>query len=509
MALLLEQLFGYFRDCMAAAVGCPAETFLYASPRQQGRGVRRAASGWACRRCWRRCRSSTRPSRDCATAPKDESWPSWPWCGSASLEDLDELAGVDRAIACGRTGPGVSAKLPPQSPAPARTPAASHRTAASPRPRKSPTPAPTGQSPEAVSREPPASQVVLTSENAPEVWSQALSRVSGLAAEHAKHSTRDSNSCARPAGNSVQTGVYFVKVDLRAARQVAKFQQVLSRADRTVHSGAVCTDGRGGGPKTHRATPSAVSPQQRIMEVVGASDDSSGGRIVRRQADPSGRPARRRTEKGRLPGVCPILDDHRRKTGENRDRSRACSKDLAASVRCQAGPGDRRPNAGLNSELRLRRTTGSAGGGMVEIEVNGLLEVLRCRIDQQLVEQGDREMIEDLVSAAVGQAIAKGKELHVEAMKSMTGGLEIPGLEAALGDFLGKVNTDESVLNTAVSNERELSSRAGTYAKSVSNLIDEFAKLPGIGKKSAERLAYHMLRAPSPRPWPWPTQSAT
>ncbi|NQT17795.1 MAG: YbaB/EbfC family nucleoid-associated protein [Planctomycetes bacterium] len=99
---------------------------------------------------------------------------------------------------------------------------------------------------------------------------------------------------------------------------------------------------------------------------------------------------------------------------------------------------------GLNSELRLLRATGSAGGGMVEIEVNGLMEVLRCHIDQQLVEQGDREMIEDLVSAAVGQAIAKGKELHVEAMKSMAGGLEIPGLESALGDFLGNNDTDES-----------------------------------------------------------------
>ena len=93
---------------------------------------------------------------------------------------------------------------------------------------------------------------------------------------------------------------------------------------------------------------------------------------------------------------------------------------------------------GLNEELRGRRATGSAGGGMVEVEVNGLLEVLRCHIDKQLVEQGDGEMIEDLVSTAVNQAIGKAKQLHMEAMKSLAGGLELPGLDAALGDVLGE-----------------------------------------------------------------------
>ena len=44
--------------------------------------------------------------------------------------------------------------------------------------------------------------------------------------------------------------------------------------------------------------------------------------------------------------------------------------------------------------------------------------------------------------------------------------------------------------------------------QSVRELINEFAKLPGIGKKSAERLAYHVLRVPQPRRWPWPTRSA-
>ena len=63
----------------------------------------------------------------------------------------------------------------------------------------------------------------------------------------------------------------------------------------------------------------------------------------------------------------------------------------------------------LTEEMRKRRVTGTAGGGMVEIEVNGLMEVLRCRIDPQLFAQNDRELIEDLVVAAVNQAISKGK----------------------------------------------------------------------------------------------------
>jgi DNA-binding YbaB/EbfC family protein len=97
---------------------------------------------------------------------------------------------------------------------------------------------------------------------------------------------------------------------------------------------------------------------------------------------------------------------------------------------------------GLSEELRRQRVVGSAGGGMVEIEVNGLMEVLGCHVDQQLVDQRDRELLEDLVVTAVNQAILKGKQLHSDAMKSMAGGLEIPGLDQALGKFLG-VNEEE------------------------------------------------------------------
>ncbi len=86
----------------------------------------------------------------------------------------------------------------------------------------------------------------------------------------------------------------------------------------------------------------------------------------------------------------------------------------------------------VNDTLKNQRTTASTGAGMVEVEVNGLGEVLRVKIDPTLVERGEREMIEDLLPAAVNQAIAKARQMHVDAMKSVTSDLDLPGLEDAL-----------------------------------------------------------------------------
>jgi len=98
----------------------------------------------------------------------------------------------------------------------------------------------------------------------------------------------------------------------------------------------------------------------------------------------------------------------------------------------------------LSEQLKELRATGTAGGGMVEIEVNGLLEVLRCKIDGKLIAQGDRELIEDLVAAAMNQAVSKGKQLHTDAMKELTGGLELPGLQEVLAKVAGPEQTEES-----------------------------------------------------------------
>jgi len=99
----------------------------------------------------------------------------------------------------------------------------------------------------------------------------------------------------------------------------------------------------------------------------------------------------------------------------------------------------------LSEQLKQRRTTGSSGGGMVEIEVNGLMEVLRCSIDEALLKQNDRELLEDLIVGAMNQAVANGKQLHAEAVRDLTGGIELPGLNEAMAKFMG-VSPDEMPL---------------------------------------------------------------
>jgi nucleoid-associated protein EbfC len=96
----------------------------------------------------------------------------------------------------------------------------------------------------------------------------------------------------------------------------------------------------------------------------------------------------------------------------------------------------------VTEEMKKRRVTGSAGGGMVEIEVNGLVEVLHCKIDPQLFAQGDRELLEDLLVAAVNQAIAKSKQMHADAFRDLTGGLPLPGgIQEAMAQFTGGTET--------------------------------------------------------------------
>lgn len=92
---------------------------------------------------------------------------------------------------------------------------------------------------------------------------------------------------------------------------------------------------------------------------------------------------------------------------------------------------------GASEELRARRVTGAAGAGMVEVDMNGLQEVLAVRIEPKLVSNGDRELLEDLVKGATNDAVAKARQLHADAMKSLTGGMDIPGFDAAIAQLTG------------------------------------------------------------------------
>ena len=89
----------------------------------------------------------------------------------------------------------------------------------------------------------------------------------------------------------------------------------------------------------------------------------------------------------------------------------------------------------MKDRMAAVRCEGQAGGGMVAVEVNGQLKIVSCRIDQALMESGDREMLEELVCAATNQALDKIRETQMNEMQQLTGGLNIPGLGSALSEM--------------------------------------------------------------------------
>ena len=72
--------------------------------------------------------------------------------------------------------------------------------------------------------------------------------------------------------------------------------------------------------------------------------------------------------------------------------------------------------------------TASAGGGMVTAVVSGDLILKQLTIDPKVVAEGDVSLIEDLVLSAVNAAFKRAQDTMAEEMKSVTGGLKIPGL---------------------------------------------------------------------------------
>lgn len=84
--------------------------------------------------------------------------------------------------------------------------------------------------------------------------------------------------------------------------------------------------------------------------------------------------------------------------------------------------------ASAQQELASRTAEGRAGGGMVTVTVNGKLEVLRVVIDPTLLEQPDRDMLQDLVVAAVNEGIRAAQQMMAAEMSRLTGGLKLPGM---------------------------------------------------------------------------------
>ena len=82
----------------------------------------------------------------------------------------------------------------------------------------------------------------------------------------------------------------------------------------------------------------------------------------------------------------------------------------------------------LQDELDATEYEGMSGSGVVKAVVNGKHDVISVKIDPAVVDPDDIEMLEDLVAAAVNDAIAKAKKDSEEKMEKVTGGLNVPGM---------------------------------------------------------------------------------
>ena len=87
----------------------------------------------------------------------------------------------------------------------------------------------------------------------------------------------------------------------------------------------------------------------------------------------------------------------------------------------------------FQKKLEVISATGSSGAGMVEIDINGKLEVIAVRIAPETAARGDAEMLQDLVMAAFSDGIGKVREAISSELGAMTGGLNIPGLAGMPG----------------------------------------------------------------------------
>ncbi len=82
----------------------------------------------------------------------------------------------------------------------------------------------------------------------------------------------------------------------------------------------------------------------------------------------------------------------------------------------------------LKESLGGERIEASAGGGMVTVVMTGKLEVVSVKIEPEVIDQSDPEVLETLVMAAVNEALRKTQDMVKEKMTELAGGIDIPGV---------------------------------------------------------------------------------
>ncbi len=84
--------------------------------------------------------------------------------------------------------------------------------------------------------------------------------------------------------------------------------------------------------------------------------------------------------------------------------------------------------AKMQEDLNTKIVEASAGGGMVTVRANGAQEVMEIRIEKDVVDPEDVEMLQDLILAATNDALKKAKDMVQAEMSQLTGGMKIPGM---------------------------------------------------------------------------------
>jgi hypothetical protein len=87
----------------------------------------------------------------------------------------------------------------------------------------------------------------------------------------------------------------------------------------------------------------------------------------------------------------------------------------------------------IQEETRKKTVEASAGGGMVTVTANGAMEIVSIKIEPEVVNPDDIEMLQDLILAATNEALRRAQQMVTEEMSKITGGLNIPGLGNILG----------------------------------------------------------------------------
>jgi len=84
--------------------------------------------------------------------------------------------------------------------------------------------------------------------------------------------------------------------------------------------------------------------------------------------------------------------------------------------------------ATIQEELKTKTATGTAGGGMVTVTANGKMEIVSIEIEKEIISVDEKEMLQDLITAASNDALRKVSVIGKEEMAKLTGGMNLPGV---------------------------------------------------------------------------------